>query len=135
MQRILLALIMCVVLSSCAQPPPPKAYISKYKNDFASLTELNVAYEEPDTMALYFKNPKGTQVYLWLILNHSVPEERITRETLVYSGNKKSLHKVYRLPQGTDGIEGNLYVRALGIDGQELIRSEAILFHQKEKTK
>jgi len=123
---------MCVVISSCAQPPPPKKYVRNYNHDVVSRTELNVAYEAPDTMALYFKNPKGTQVWLWLILNHSVPEERITRETLVYQGTEKSLHKLYRLPQGTDGIEGSLYVRALNLDGQELIRSKAIILHQKE---
>ncbi len=126
LRLLALAVTLALVLSSCAQPPPPKKYVSKYTNDFASRLELNVTYEEPDTMGVYMKNAKRTQLKLWLILNHSVPGERVLRETLVYEGNKMTLHKVYRLPQGTDGIEGSLYLKALNANGQELIRSETI---------
>lgn len=123
--RIWTLVIMLVALSSCAQPPTKKVY-SYHKNDFASRLELNVHYEEPETLSLYLSNPKQTQVYLWLVMNHSVPGERVLRETLVHDGTDSTLHRIYRLPQGSGGITGALYIRVLSEDDKELIRSNVV---------
>lgn len=136
--RLLIVTLMLVALTSCAQPPTQRRSVSHYQTNFSSRMDLNVHYEanlEEAFASVYMGNPKGTQVILWLVLNHTVPGERVNRETLIYEGNDKTLHKIYRLPMGEPNTEGTLYVRVLSTDGRELIRSATVHISSKGETK
>ena len=135
--RTWVMLVLLVTLSACAQPPHISTQ-SHYKTDFASRLDINISYETIDNesfASVFMGNPKGTQVFLWMVLNHSIPGEKVNRETLVYKGSDKSLHKIYRLPMGETGTTGTLFIKVLNINDLELIRSQVVDISSKGETK
>ena len=126
--RTWILLVLLVTLSACAQPPRINT-VSHYKTDFASRLDINVSYEQVDNKSfasVFMGNPKKTDVLLWMVLKRTVPGELVLRETLVYEGNDKSLHKIYRLPMGETGTTGTLYIKVLNSDNRELLRSPVV---------
>ena len=126
--RTWILLVLLVTLSACAQPQHIKT-VSHYKTDFASRLDINVSYEQVDNKSfasVFMGNPKKTDVLLWMVLKRTVPGELVLRETLVYEGNDKSLHKIYRLPMGETGTTGTLYIKVLNSDNRELLRSPVV---------
>ena len=135
--RTLILLVFLVTLSACAQPPSVTK-VSHYNTDFASRIDLNVHYEVSNNesfASVFMGNPKATKVWLWLVINHSVPGEIVNRETLVYEGSDKTIHKIYRLPLGENDTTGTLYVKVLNIDDRELLRSPVVNTSLQGETK
>jgi len=126
--RIWTLVIMLVALSACAQPPTTKS-IQNSTTDFKSRMDLNVHYEaigEEANVSVYMGNPRGTKVLLWLVVNHSVPGERVNRETLIHEGTERTIHRIYRLPKGERDVNSILYVKVLNESGQETLRSKTV---------
>lgn len=127
MNRVILTLflVLSLFLGACAQAPHIKQ-VSHYKTDIASRIDLNVTYDSRGEVAVYMSNPREQDVRLWLVQEYKTPEERVLRETQIYKGLTKVLHKIYRIPMRDSEINGTLYVRVLNTNGVVVLTSATI---------
>lgn len=129
--------LMLVLLLGCAQPPKG-TYVQQYKSDFNSRIDISVTHQgigNASELSVYMSNPRRTPVVLWLVQTYENPGQKVTRESQIYTGEERVLHKIYRLPVGEPDIAGTAIIRVLDNNGAKLLQSAPVTLHSKEKTR
>ena len=116
-----LSAILLLLLTSCAQQP---TNISKevYSTDFSTGISLVAGYFESGFLVLDCNNGARKTINIWLIQEIKTHSAKVKRETLLYEGDTRSIHKQFKLSP-TEG-EGHLTLNVLDRHNSLILQEE-----------
>lgn len=123
------ALVAGILISGCAQPPPPQVYKSKYKSDFASRLDIQINYHtDPNSgyVVVDLYNPRNKPVRLWLVQLQETDGRRISAAERFHIGNEKKHQELFRVPLLEPGLSETFYVEVFDEAGKLILKSDPI---------